>query len=208
MVTPGKVPRAPEGPLSRRAADLHRFRRTTPLWRVHATAGPHVVPWDELRQWGPTTSRWDPQPPPPGPSTLGVAYAALDVSTALAEVFPQTRVVDTRSLVPCLTAWRPTRDLRLLDLTDTWPIRAGAAHALTSAPRAVCRAWARAIVDTWPELDGLWSLSTMTGAPTVTLFTAAADAFPHRPAFSRTLTTPGLRLTLDDAARRIGYRIR
>ena len=32
----------------------------------------------------------------------------------------------------------------------------------------------------------------MTGRPTVTLFTAAADAFPRRPAFSRPLSSPAL----------------
>lgn len=137
-----------------------------------------------------------------------MGYAALDVTTALAEVFQRTRVIDTATSVPYLTAWLPTRDLRLLDLTDTWPIRNGAAHAVTSAPRAVCRAWARSVVDTWPDLDGLWSVSTMTGSATVTLLTAAAPAFPARPAFSRPLNTPALRAALTAAAHQIGYRIR
>lgn len=207
-MTAPKVPRAPQQPLTRRASEMRRHRRSLPLWRVHATAGPHVVPWDSLRFWGPSSSRWDPQEPLPGTSGRGVAYCALDVPTVLAEVFQRTRVVDTAALVPYLTAWLPTRDLRLLDLTDTWPIRNHAAHALTSAPRAVCRGWAREIVRTWPDLDGLWSVSTMTGAPTVTLFSAASDTFPAHPAFSRPLTTPALRPALDVAARQVGYRIR
>jgi hypothetical protein len=64
------------------------------------------------------------------------------------------------------------------------------------------------VVDTeWPDLDGLWSVSTMTGRPTVTLFTAAADAFPYRPAFSRPLSSPALQGALVTAAAEIGYRV-
>jgi len=41
----------------------------------------------------------------------------------------------------------------------------------------------------------------------LTLFTAAADAFPERPSFSRPLTTPALRGSLPAAAEGIGYRL-
>ena len=60
-----KLPRIPPGPLIRRPGDVHTHRGTLALWRVHQTAGPHVTPWDELRYFGPTTSRFDPQRPPP-----------------------------------------------------------------------------------------------------------------------------------------------
>ena len=120
-----------------------------------------------------------------------MTYAATDVVTCLAEVFAASRVVDVGRRAPYLTGWRPTRVLTLLDLTETWPIRNGASHLLTSGPKSVCRAWARAVDTEWPDLDGLWSVSTMTGRPMVTLFTAAADAFPRRPAFSRTAGQPG-----------------
>jgi hypothetical protein len=71
----------------------------------------------------------------------------------------------------------------------------------------VCRAWARAVDTEWPDLDGLWSVSTMTGRPTVTLFTSAADAFPRRPSFSRPLSSPALQGALAAAASEIGYRV-
>lgn len=102
-----KLPRIPPGPLIRRPGDVHTHRGTLALWRVHQTAGPHVTPWDELRYFGPTTSRFDPQRPPPALPSRGVTYAALDVPTVLAEAFQRTRVVDTTRRVPYLTGWRP-----------------------------------------------------------------------------------------------------
>jgi hypothetical protein len=47
----------------------------------------------------------------------------------------------------------------------------------------------------------------MTGRPTVTLFTAAADAFPRLPAFSRPLSSPALQRALATAAAEVGYRL-
>ncbi len=202
-----KLPLAPALPLVRRPDDLHRICRDTALWRVHPTAGPHVTPWDRLRYVGPTTSRFDPQPPPSGRSDRGVTYASLDVATVLAEAFQRTRVVDVHRRAPYLTGWQPARTLTVLDLTGTWPIRNGASHVLTAGPKTVCRAWARAIDEQWPDLDGLWTVSTMTGRPAVTLFTTAADAFPRRPAFSRPLSTPALQGALTQAAADIGYRV-
>lgn len=202
-----KLPLAPAGPLVLAPEDLHVLRTDTALWRIHATAGPHVTPWDRLRYVGPTTSRFDPQPPPQALSSRGVSYAALDVVTVVAEAFQQTRVVDVVWRAPYLTGWLPSRDLALLDLTGTWPIRNGASHVLTTGPKRVCRAWARAIDARWPDLDGLWTLSTMTGRPSVALFTAAADSFPRRPAFSRPLSSPALAGALGQAAAEIGYRV-
>jgi hypothetical protein len=202
-----KLPRTPELPLVRRPGDLHRIPRIAVLWRVHATAGPHVTPWNRLRYFGPTTSRFDPQPPPARWSERGVTYAATEVVTCLAEVFAASRVVDVGRRAPYVTGWRPTRTLTLLDLTGTWPVRNGASHRLATGPKSVCRAWARAVDTEWPDLDGLWSVSSMTGQPMVTLFTAAADAFPRRPAFSRPLASPALQGALAAAAAEIGYRV-
>lgn len=59
---------------------------------------------------------------------------------------------------------------------DERVLRNGASHSLASEPRATCRTWARAIAETWPDLDGLWSPSTLTGRINVT---PAADTFPR-----------------------------
>ena len=137
-----------------------------------------------------------------------MTYAATDVVTCLAEVFAASRVVDVGRRAPYLTGWRPTRVLTLLDLTETWPIRNGASHLLTSGPKSVCRAWARAVDTEWPDLDGLWSVSTMTGRPMVTLFTAAADAFPATAGVLATAGQPGPPgRALATAAAEIGYRL-
>ncbi len=202
-----KLPRHPPHELSSEHADLVPLGTDQVLWRVHSTSGPYVLPWDRLRHVGPTTGRWDPQLPPLGTSARGVLYAALDVTTVVAEVFQDTRVVDRVTWSPHLTGWHPARNLTLLDLTGTWPVRQGASHVLTTGPRSVCRAWACAIDTRWPDLDGLFSASAMTGAPTVTLFTTAADAFPPRPVFSRPLSHPELAGAVRRAAATVGYRL-
>jgi hypothetical protein len=187
---------------------LHRLNTGSVLWRVHRTSGDHVVPWNQLRYWGPsTTMRFDPQEPPARTQVRGVSYTALTVPTALAEVFQQRRVINTRRGSPYLTGWSPSRGLTLLDLTGTWPISAGASQVINTGRRDYCRAWARAIHTAWPELDGLWHRSSMTGGDAVTLFTHAADAFPARPLLSLPLDHPGLRVDLLDAAAQLTYQL-
>lgn len=156
------------------------------LWRIHRTVGDHVLPWSALRHWGPnSTMRFDPHPPPATDHPdVGVTYTALDIATAVTETFQQQRIIDTASGRPKATAWRPTRPLRLLNLTGDWALRNGASHSLASGPRATCRAWARTIAAKWTDLDGLWSQSTLTGRTNVTLWTPATDTFPTVPEFS------------------------
>lgn len=178
------------------------------LWRVHRTSGTHVVAWNQLRYWGPSsTMRFEPHDPPAHVQDRSVSYAALTVPTALAEVFQQTRLINSRRGTPYLTGWSPARPLTLLDLTSAWPVYAGASHVINTGRRDFCRTWARAIHSSWPELDGLWHQSAMTGGEAVTLFTHAADSFPSRPLVSLPLDHPGLRAHLLDAASQIGYRL-
>ena len=149
--------------------------------------------------------------PPPGPQPIsaaeGVLYAAADIATSLAEVYQTTRVIDTRAGAATLTAWQPQRRLHLLDLSGTWLLRNTASAALLAAPRSTCRRWARAIYTTWPELDGLYVPSTMTGRPNIVLWKAAADSIPTMPSFSRPLTHPLVWSIAQAAADEIGYRI-
>lgn len=137
----------------------------------------------------------------------GVTYTALDLATALAEVFQLGRLIRRHHGGPYVSSWRPTRALALLDLTGKWPIRNGASYTINSGRRDHCRAWARAIHTAWPEFDGLYHHSSLTGEPLVTLFTHAADTFPARPAFSVPLDSPGLIPHVVTAARSIGYRL-
>jgi RES domain len=209
-VSPGrkpKAPRTPPAPLIREPHDIADYTAT--LWRIHRTEGEHVLPWNTLRTYGPLPSmRWDPHPGAEPISTAeGVLYAAADVATNLAEVYQTTRVIDTRAGAPTLTAWQPQRGLRLLDLSGTWLLRNSASAALLAAPRSTCRRWARAIYTTWPELDGLYVPSTLTGRPNIVLWNAAADSIPTMPSFSRPLTHPLVWSIAQAAAAEIGYHI-
>lgn len=201
-----KNPARPAGPLIRADEDLLHAHQA--LWRIHRTSGRHAVAWNGFRMFGPlSTARFDPHPPDRGVHLgYGVSYAALDVATAVAEVFQHTRTVRAAPDVQ-LTAWTPARSLRLLDLTGDWALRNGAAHSLYAAPWRTCRAWSRAIHDAWPDLDGLWAPSTMTGQPIVVLYERASDSFPARPAFTRELSNPYVWATVAAAAGRVGYAI-
>lgn len=200
-----KLPRQPRVPLTCETSDLFTLDIRALLWRVHPTTGTYVLPWNKLRCHGPTPSRFDPQPEPPRLSVRGVSYASTDIATALAEVFQATRAIDTVTAGRHLTGWSPIRPLRLLDLTGDWPLRHGASQVLTSGPKSSCRAWARAIYDAFPDLDGLRSRSSLRDGDVVVLWTPARDSFPPVPAFSRPLSAPGLRERIWTAAARIGY---
>jgi RES domain len=202
-----KAPRTPPERLSREPHDIADYTGT--LWRIHRTEGEHLLPWNKLRTNGPLPSmRWDPQPgPEPISRAEGVLYAAADVATSLAEIYQTTRVIDTRAGAPTLTAWQPQRRLRLLDMSGTWLLRNTASAALLAAPRSICRRWARAIYTTWPELDGLYVPSTMTGRPNIVLWTAAADSIPTMPSFSRPLAHPLVWSITHAAAAEIGSHI-
>jgi hypothetical protein len=202
-----KAPRTPPQQLIREPHDLADYTAT--LWRVHRTEGEHVLPWNTLRTFGPLPStRWDPHPgPQPMSGAEGVLYAAVDVATSLAEVHQTTRVIDTRAGAATLIAWLPRRRLRLLDLSGTWLLRNTASAALLATPRSTCRRWARAIYTTWPELDGLYVPSTLTGRPNVVLWNAAADSIPAMPSFSRPLAHPLVWSIARAAAAEIGYYI-
>lgn len=207
MVTRPKVPRTPPATLVRDPDDVVRVRPL--LWRVHRTQGGHVLAWNQLRGFGPIpTMRYDPHSEPAADSDEGVLYTATSLATALAETFQTTRVVDTRSFAPQVTAWTPTRDLRLLDVTGGWALRNGAAFSLATAARSTCRAWVRKIRAMWPDLDGLWAPSTMTGDANVVLWSPARTSLPAAPDFSRPLAEPTVRAIADRIAQQqLGYRL-
>jgi len=210
-VSPHPKPKVPRTPPNRLEFEPHDIvDGPGMLWRLHRTTGEHVLAWNTLRRYGPLPSmRWEPHGgPQPGPHEEGVLYAASDIATSLAEIYQTTRLIDTRGGTPALTAWRPIRPLRLLDLTGTWPVRNGASAALPAAPRSSCRSWARATFTTWPDLDGLLVTSTMTGRVNTVLWNAAADSFPPAPEFSRPLDHPVVWSLVQAAAGEINYRLR
>lgn len=203
-----KLPARPPAGLAITADDLITVHAGTVLWRIHPTAGKHVTPWNTLRFYGPTTSRFDPHPPPPrSHAGYGVAYAAFDPYTTFAEVYQRARTINRAARRPYLTAWRTSRPLSLLDLTGSWPTANGASHAINTGRHDYCRAWANTIHDHPAHVDGLLHTSAMAGTQTLTLFTPARDSFPVASDLSRALIDPALSPIVDAAAGRFRYAI-
>jgi RES domain len=207
-----KLPPAPDDATLRKVAtrdeDVVAVASHTMLWRIHATAGEHVVPWNRMRHFGPLVGcRFDPHEPPPHEQSAGVLYLAIDIATCVGEVYQGTRVVNRQDRSPYLTGLRLTRTVRLLDLAGTWPTRAGASQAISSSGRRdLTRGWARSIHRAFPALDGLWHPSSMNaGQPCVTLFETATDALPDEAEVSLPLAHPALADALAKVADELGY---
>jgi RES domain len=194
--------------------DIVAVAPMTGLARIYLAGGRYPSNWNTFRSTGPVASaRFDPHPPTPDgvPSEApgcGVLYAAVELQTALAESFQASRTVDRRGGRPWLVVFRSTRVLRLLDLTGTWPTRAGASQAISSGPRDRARSWARSIHQAYDDIDGLWYRSSMDGGrPAVCLWESARDAMPASPWANLPLDSPGLTLPLARACRAVGYQL-
>jgi hypothetical protein len=189
--------------------DIVAVHSGTRLVRVFAAAGRHQQRWNTFRTTGPLPhARFDPQAPGDGETAgQGVLYFGLTVRTSVAEVFQQTSVVDRNTRRPHLVVFQPRRTLRLLDLTGLWPTRAGASQEISSGPKDVTQAWARAIRAAFPDLDGLWYRSSMdAGDPAVCLWDPpAATALPERPDILLPLDYPGLDLPLARVCESLNY---
>ncbi len=96
--------------------------------------------------------------------------------------------------------------LDLLDLTATWPTRAGASMAISTGPRPRAQRWSRAIYRAYPQIHGLYYPASMHGnQPAVSLYERAHGALPTRPVFHRPLRDPALLGLLNRAAKTLGY---
>lgn len=187
--------------------DTHALTQGTVLWRIHFTSSPHPTTWNGVRTWGPVpTSRWDPHPQPAGDyAPLGAAYLGESVDTCLGEVFQLSRFVDTDRHTPYVTAISTASDLELADLTGPWLTRAGASAQVAMQEKARTRAWARAIHEAWPDLDGVIAPSAMVGGRRVTALWNDR-AMPLSPEFSIPLNSPAIAADIANAARSIGFR--
>lgn len=126
--------------------------------------------------------------------------------TALAETFQETRVIDTRDGEPYLVIWRPTRALRLLDVTSGWTTRASGNQAICSGDRRQARRWARKIYSTYTEIDGIVYMGASYGpGRAVALFDRGADSLPRHPLLHRALADPAVMPLLEPAAAALGY---
>lgn len=205
----------------------------TLLWRIYRREGrPGETlrrSWDAFRNYGPLRSaRFDhhEEPPPgeePRESERAIMYAAVGehersgavaggeaILTCVAEVFQQTRLVDTSAGAPWLVAFEIEGDLPLLDLTGGWPTRAGASMQISSGPRPRARRWSRDAYEAYQEIAGLYYPSSMyANQPAAALYERAAPLLPRSPSFHAPLSDPGLLPYLRRTVRaKIGYGLR
>lgn len=199
--------------LLRSTEDIVAVHHATRLVRVFAAGGRHRQRWNSFRYSGPLPhARFDPHPLAPngGPTSgkdPGSLYFGLSVRTSLAEVFQSSSIVDRSTRRPHLVVFRPRRTLCLLDLAGLWPTRAGASQEISSGPKVITQAWARAIRAAHPDLDGLWYRSSMdSGDPAICLWDPpAANALPSTPEVLLPLDYPGLDLPLARICAELNY---
>ena len=207
------MPKVPRRPSPELLESLHPQVRTIPtgsvIWRVYFRGGLHPTNWKDFRHVGPIDARFDHHEE--NESTRqdrAVTYGADHPTTCLAEVFQKTRVVNRWHNDPWLVGFETGNPVRLLDLTGTFPTRAGASMGLMAGPRSVSRAWARAFHDSWPESQGLYYPSSMHANRPAMVFTeraAQAGVTPARPSLHRSLADPAILSVLRNAARELGY---
>jgi hypothetical protein len=194
------------GDLEKVSPDLRSLPAGTVLWRLYLRGGRHPTFWNTFRAFGPTRSRFDHQVPPPKLQVRRILYAAEEGPTCLAEVFQDTRVIDRAAHDPWLVGFELAEALELLDLTGSWPTRAGASMAVSSGPRPRAQRWSRVIYEAYPAVQGLYYPSSMHGnRPSVALWERAASAVPSIPIFHRPLVDPALLPVLSRVAKDLGY---
>jgi hypothetical protein len=182
------------------------LRRGTALWRLYFRGGRHPTFWNTFRTYGPTSSRFDHHLSPPRLQDRGVLYAAVHGPTSLAEVFQETRIIDRTARDPWLVGFVLQRSVRLLDLSGSWPTRAGASMAINSGPRPRARRWSQAIYEAYPPGQGLLYPSSMHGnRPAVVLYERGLSSLAPAPVFHRPLRDPSLLSALKEVARDLGY---
>jgi hypothetical protein len=206
-----KLPEPPPAATLRLVSpDVETLLAGTKLWRIYFRGGRYAATWDQMRDHGPLRSaRFDHHLDPPGAQDRGILYAATGddaIATCVAEVFQDTRLVDTRRNEPWLAAFTLMEDVALLDLTGKWPTRARASANINSGPRPRCRRWSRVIYDAYPDLGGLYYASSMKGnEPAAVLYERVYNALPSSPVLNRPLSDAPLLIPLERIAAELGY---
>jgi len=184
----------------------------TELHRVYLRGSSHPTRWNALRYFGPTSGRVDHhQADDEGRAQIqerGITYVAADILTCLADVFQGAlRTIGRTRRSPWLVSFPLAADVRLLDLTGTFALRAGDSMKLMSGSVLYAQNWARGFYDVYTDIHGLYYPCSTTNRPAVAL-NERVDAlvvFPRTPTFRRALSDPLLLTPLRNAARELNY---
>ena len=185
--------------------------RGSVVHRVYRRGGAYPTLWNTFRFFGPTSARFDHQLSDEGggrsEQKRGVLYAATDIVTALAEAFQQGRTVNRTANRPWLVSFALSGELRLLELTGTFPVSVGASMKLASGPTLYSQNWSRGFYERYLAIHGLYYHGSLTNRPVMALYERALDAgvFPPTPSVHRSLDDPLLIEPLRNACRTIGY---
>lgn len=206
-----KLPEPPPASALREVSpDIETLPAGTRIYRIYFRGGRHPGTWDSLRAYGPAPgARFDHHTKPARLQDRSIMYAATGndaIATCVAEVFQQSRLVDTGCRSPWLACFALMQEVSLLNLRDKWPTRAGASMNLNSGPRPRCRRWSKAIYEAYPQARGLIYASSMNAnEPAIALYERAILAIPALPVLNRPLSDPALLVPLERIAAGLGY---
>lgn len=207
-----KLPRTPDRQRLRGLAPaLVPIRAGTLVHRIYRRGGVYRSSWSTLRDFGPTDARFDHHAldatGAPHRQDRAIGYYARDIPTALAETFQSGRLVDRYRDQPWLASFQLVRDLRVLDLTGTFAVQAGASMKLVSGPRSWSQNWSQAFYECYPDIEGIYYPSSLTNAPAMAVYDRAltSSPFPTAPLLHRALADPLLIDALREATAQIGY---
>lgn len=207
-----KLPNAPNlARLRELPPSLISLPAGTPLHRIYRRGGDYPTLWDGFRYYGPIGGRFDHQECDAKgrahEQTRGILYFAVDVPTALAEVFQEKRTVNRGDSRPWLVSIKLANDLSLLNLTDTFCVQAGGSMKLVSGPTVYAQNWSRAFYERYDDIHGLYFPSSLTNRPAIALYERAlgANPFPDTPRFHRALSDALLIEPIRNACKEIGY---
>lgn len=197
--------------IRRIAPSIFTLPEKTTCFRIHHVGGAFPTRWNEFRFFGPVDARFDHHEFDgsglPQRQDRGIIYGALDIPTCIAEVYQHVRFVDPLHAKPYLVSFSLSRPIRLLDLTDTFPVRAGASMKVVNGPRSYSREWSAAFYAAYDTIEGLYYFSTMTNRPSFALYERALNdsPIPSTPNFHRALDDPLLLDLVHEACIDIGY---
>ena len=189
------------------------LRTGTRVARIHPLGGRYRAAWNELRSFGPTTSRFDHHPLPrrdhPSRSIAYLTFGTGLFACALAEFFQdgngRVGPIDRVRRQPAITLFELATDLQLLDLSSGWVTRAAGNQAIVSGPRGRAREWSRAIYSAHEEIHGLaYASSVWAPGRCIALWERGKSALPPSPLASRTLDDPSIESAVAGAAVELG----